>query len=240
MEKIFEKFFVLIDKLPAPLQVVALLGMLVLVFVVMIVRSGRLKKFIVQKMMKKLGHISEKDLKVHSLFSRKEVYQNKIDNMRFNSCHKTKAFKIILTAKLNTDLKLAKEFISDVALFEMERGQLCSQMICFAKYIVESYEKEAKTKLALEFGKLAGEKLFDAIMNSPGGFREKRVDRLNRIISQIDEFLRHSQIFDNNIERIEYFLTEIQYALRVSILEAEKQFEKLNGEIDKIVKNAQN
>lgn len=130
---------------------------------------------------------------------------------------------------------MSKSFIDEKEIGEMDKNMLCTKMICYVNQIINSYDNKATELLQLHFGKDKGGGLFDFVMNSPGGFHEKRADRINRIIYQIDECLRNSQIFDNNIERVEFFLTEILYSLRISILDAEKMFSDLNGEIDKIV-----
>ncbi|MDF1547096.1 MAG: hypothetical protein P1P88_04705 [Bacteroidales bacterium] len=235
MEKIFDKLMSMLDKMPVYMQ---LIGLLIISFMVMaykIFSNEKVQKSIIARLQKKIGKLTESDLSLHRLFDRKEVYQAAINNIKFNSSNKSIVFRKILTSKLEVDIRMAREFLEKNDFSKIDKNTLCSMMITQVNCMVKTYEAKAMEELRMYFGNLIGQNLFDFVMNNPGGFREKRVDRLNRIIFQIDEYLRNSQIFDNNVERIEYFFTEIQYALRISILEAEKMFDKLNGEIDKIV-----
>lgn len=235
MERIFDKFFNLIDRLPLPYQFGALILLFSLIFVYKFLSNKKVQKSIIMRFQKTLGNMTEKDLQFHKLFEKKVVYKNLINNVKFDSVAKTNIFNIILTSKLNTDVRISKEFISNKENYTIDKSILCKRMIELINTLVVDYELKSMDELSFAYGEEKAVKLFDTVMNSPGGFREKRADRINRLILKIDEYLRYSQIFDNNIERIEYYLTEIQYSLRSTILEAEKSFQDLNGEIDKII-----
>ncbi len=235
MDAIFNKFFDLIDNLPIAFQAVALLILSLMIISYQLFSNKKVQRSIVLKIQKKLGYLTKDDLKAHNLFSRKDVYQNFINSIYFKSDNKTRIFRKILSVKLANDLILCADFVENVPFLEMNKNKLCNLMISEVNNIVRVYESDVLESLQRCYDNEKGTQLFDLVMNSPGGFREKRVDRLNRIIFQVDEFLRESQIFDNNIERVEYYLTEILYALRTSIFEAEKMFTGLNGEIDAII-----
>lgn len=236
VETIFKKILSIIDKLPLPIQVFSLVMLGFVVLGYSLFKNEKVQKAIALKIQKKLNRITSDDLRSHKLFCRKGVYKNVIKNIKFESVNKTDVFQILLMSKLDNDIKLSTDFISDNKVFELSKFDLCAKMISQISKMVEEYEKDALGKLSIKYGAVKADKLFDVVMNSPGGFRESRADRLNRIITQIDEYLRTSQIFDGNKERVEYFFTEIHYALRMAIMEAEKTFSNLNGEIDKIIK----
>ena len=236
MKDIFNKVMDIIDGFPPLLQLFALLVIVFLIPLYKIFSSKKMQTIILKRLQKKVGHLTENDLKLNKLFIKKESYKTIINNTRFDSPVKTKVFKIILHAKLDIDLKLSTEFIDNEHIEKIDQNLLCTGMISQVNKMVVEYERKVLDKLCITYGREKGDQLFDLVMNSPGGWRAKRIDRINRIIYQFDEYLRNSQIFDNNIERLEFFLSEIQYSLRISILEAEKLFKSLNGEFDSIIK----
>lgn len=235
MEKIFDKLIEFIESLPPTLQVVSISVLAIIVMVYKLLTNSKIQQRLLLSLQKKLNKITSKELSSHRLFSRKSVYINTINNIKFSSKNKIEVFKIILKTKLDVDVEKTKAFIEDKKIYNLEINDLTDKMVCCINDMIQTYESESLDKLKILFGPDKAIKLFDTVMDSPGGFREKRCYRLNRLINQIDEYLRVSQVFDNNVERVEYFLTEVLYALRTSILEAEKVFYNLNGDIDKIV-----
>lgn len=237
MESFFDRILKLTEKFPPGVQLAILLGLTLMFIVYKVFTSEKVQRALALKIQKRLGAIQDKDLPVHRIFTRREIYQNAINQIHFESINKTCIFKKILSQKLESDLAISLNFVKTEKLMELTKDELCTKLVLLTGQMVKAYEEKALDELKMTYDIGRGQKIFDCIMNSPGGFREKRVDRINRIIFQIDEYLRNSQIFDNNIERVEYFLTEVLYALRTSIFEAERTFENLNGEIDKIVAN---
>ncbi|MCP4255516.1 MAG: hypothetical protein GY775_19345 [Candidatus Scalindua sp.] len=234
MEKYIDKLLLWIEKLPPTFQVIAVILLIITILIYRALSNAKIQKTIVLKLQKKLGKLSSTDLETHRIFSREEVYGNIIDNIHYDSKIKTKVFKVILKNKLQTDIEKTSNFVGKKGVFELDVNTLCNNMISEMNNMVKTYEKKSLEDLKKMFGPRKANALFDFIMDSPGGFREKREERLTRLICKVDNYLRTSQIFDNNIERVEFFLSEMLYALRVAILEAEKVFGKLNGEIDKI------
>jgi len=232
MEKIFDKFIKLLDNLPVYAQILGLVLLFFLFLVVRLFSSEKMQQMLIARFQKKMGKLTESHLQLHRLFTKEEIYQGYINNIQFSSTNKTTIFRSILKVKLETDILMAREFINKHDFDKIDKDTLCGLMMSTINCMVKNYEAKVMQNLDERYGTVNGQCAFDVVMNSPGGWREKRVDRLNRIIFQIDNYLRNSQIFDNNIERVEYFLSEIQYALRMSILEAEKMFENFKVNLD--------
>ena len=100
MEKIFDRIISWIDKLPVQMQILSLIVVTIFIIIYKIFSSDKMQRILILKMQSKLGKLTEKDLKAHNLFNRKEVYQNVIKNIKFESKNKTDIFKIILNLKL--------------------------------------------------------------------------------------------------------------------------------------------
>lgn len=234
MGKLIDRFIEVLDKLPVYAQVIGLFIVIVLIGLIRFLSNEKTKTLILNKLKRRVAKLTSKDLSMHRLFDKKEIYKSKIEQLKFSSPVKTEVFQIILTSKLETDIEMSKEFIG-IDVDKLSKTELCNMMISLTSTMISKYEEKAKIELINKYGGDLGHELFDYIMNQPDGFKAKRNQRLERIIYQIDEYLRYSKIFDTNIERIAHFLTEVLFSLRSAILDAEKMFSNMNGGIEKII-----
>ncbi len=235
MEKIFEKFLGIIETLPLVYKMITLILLLVAFIAYKIFSSEKIQRLVILKIYKKIGKYAREDLLIHPFFTRKQRFLNTISLMKFESENKTEIFKMLFRIKLNIDNKLSISYVENIDFNGISKHILVASMMSLVSEFIESYEKDFLESLQKKYNNEKGLELFNFIMNHPTGFRQKRVDRINRIVYQIDVYIRNSQIFDNNIERVVHFFNELLYALRISIFQAEKDFKDMNGHIDEII-----
>lgn len=234
MSKFAEKFIDVLDGMPTWVQVLGLFLIILLFGIIKFFSNPKTISALLNKVQSRVSKLTSKDLSNHRLFDKYDIYKSKISQLRFSSPVKTDVFQTILNAKLEIDLEMSKEFI-DGNLDKIDKTGLCNKMISQVNCMISKYEEKSSIDLINKYGEDLGHELFNFVMDNPGGFREKRDVRTERIILQIDEHLRYSKIFDSNIERVSHFLTEVLFALRSAILDAEKMFMDTNGQIDKII-----
>ena len=237
MGEVLKKLFTAIDKLPLSVQIIALLFIAAAIVAYRMLKNKKVQALLMAKLQKQIHKLNKEDLIEHRLFSKQAVYENFIDTIRFESVNKTNVFRKILEIKLSNDVNTCIKFFERTDLEKISQTELCTEMIRLVNIMAKVHEEKTLDSLKSYYGHDIGQKLFDYVMDTPGGWRHKRIDRMNRVIYQIDVYLRTSAIFDNNVERMEFFFTEIHYALRIAILESEKMFTKLNGQFDKLVDN---
>ena len=100
MEKLLDKFMSLLDRMPVYAQIIGLFVLSFLIAAYKIFSNEKIQRTIITRFQKKLGKLTEKQLHLHRLFDRQEVYKSLINNIRFNSHNKTIVFrKIFLSSK---------------------------------------------------------------------------------------------------------------------------------------------
>lgn len=235
MDKVLNKLLENVEKLPIPWQFVFLFTITFFISIRKILSNKKVQTFIMERLNNRVKSLSKGDLNLHDIFTKKNVLRNHINHIRFKEKEKTKVFHIILNSRMDTILKQVNLYLNKDEIYESHPKKLSSYILDILTSTVKLYDTVILDNLSKEYGESTAKDIFDFVMNRDGGFREYRADKINHLIYQVETYLPTSQIFDNNLERVEYFLSELYYVLRVIIIQTEKDFRDFNGHILKII-----
>jgi len=163
-------------------------------------------------------------------------YTNQIGKISFDCPHKTDAFRVLLHAKLESDMEQIKAWLATdfdkLTAFEVVEGM----QVCIAN-LVDAGDAAILAAFREKYGKATGEKIFDFVMDSEGGFRAHRNDRINMLHMVSNVFIQHSPIHRNNNERVYTFINSLSIAIYIAVYKAQESFEAFNGQIAKLVRD---
>jgi len=236
MEKIIDFIIEFTKKLPITLQGLILLVLSSGFVFYKLFNNEKFRNMVFKRLAKRMNKITKMSLYTSQIFYRKEYFLQKIETIRFDDPYKTEVFKIILKAKLETDIRCITEFLDKGEYIDVSKEGLSTLLNSNVSRIIKAYDDEALKRLIKAFGEEKGVHLFDFVMSSEKGFRIWRYDRIEYLYSKINDVICTNRIYDNNLERVESYLVELQYALKEAVFSAEKTFESFNGEIKNIIK----
>lgn len=160
----------------------------------------------------------------HDVFLTKSIHNQHINSIRFNDDIKNSVFKIILNNKVNTALDKLREF-ADQELDDIEDIDI--KMIDVIDDIVQSYEQKIKTELIKQY-KEDGEFLYKRVYDD--NFKIYHSINITYILKAVKMF-SSSRLSINH--KVYIFFNFINIALNQAVLDCEKLFDELNGELNK-------
>jgi hypothetical protein len=204
----------------------------------LLMKQKDFRSFVMLFLKRTIDRITDEDLMSHELFYKVELYKHRVNEMRFGEPYLDVIFRIILLNKLTISVELTRRFVSSFEFKCMKSDVLLLRFMAEIKKIVLEYNDKIRKDLNAAYSK-NGDAIFDYVMNSESGFNIYHANNINHILNLI-EVIAHSKLFSSNNERVMLYLTEIQNALKTATLDAERQFSKYNGELKKLICNAQN
>lgn len=158
----------------------------------------------------------------HILFKSAGVYNNYIDSISFNSEIKNYIFKIILTEKKDTILSECEDFLNT---YKNKEGDIEDNMFNLVNTIVDKYECRIKTKLIKRF-KADGDIIYKNVYYNR--FRQYHQKNVLFIVTAIRSFT-YSRLTKE--QKIYMLLNLIYTALELAILDCERVFDEMNGDL---------
>lgn len=163
------------------------------------------------------------NIKNHEIFLSRSIYAQYIGNIAFNNKLKNKIFGIILETKIDTVLANLKKFNTNDF---KDEGNIDLRMLTLVDDIVHQYEEKIKCNL-LKIYKEDADFLYEKIYQD--NFKPYHSSNISYILKAVKLFAK-SRLSNNQKLYIFYNLSYI--ALDQSILDCEKLFDELNGDLD--------
>ena len=163
------------------------------------------------------------NLKHHEIFLSKSIYSQYIQNITFNSCIKNHIFRLILEKKINVILVKLKKFLNqdlnDIEEIDIEMSSLIEE-------IVFEYEDDIKNQLLKKYKDDADFLYTKLYINN---FKTYHSNNITYILKGVKMFSK-SRLTNN--QKVYIFFNFIYLALDQAILDCEKVFDELNGDLN--------
>lgn len=197
--------------------------------------NNRVKDLIINRTNKAIYRVSFDQLSEHEIFSKRFVYKNALNNVIFQTENKNIIYKTYLSKKIDTDLKVITDIISDTKWKKLDRNQLIAYCLENLDLMLKETNQELEFNLSYMFGNQTAIKLVEYILNSENGLNKSRLERVNSLKKRLDRILRDEVIYNTNSRAIYAFATEVQLCLEQSIPQTEIAFVNMNGQLEKII-----
>jgi len=160
----------------------------------------------------------------HEIFISKPIYKLMISNISFNKDIKNSVFRIILNNKVDITIDALKDFVSEdfTDVTDIE-----ARMNSFISSTVSIYETVIKDKLLTMYHDEDGSHLYKYLYESK--FKHFHNTNITYTIKGVMG-LANSRISNN--QKLYLFSGYIKTALDMAIVDCEKEFDKLNGELN--------
>lgn len=240
MDKLFDYFVTnIVPKFALTWQPIVIFIIMLIMALTKFLAKNSMHSAMIIRLQKWLHGMSKDDLLFNDFFFKDQEYLLRINQIFFDNDDKklkAKVFKIVLKAKLKSDLATVRDFLTAKEYDVSGSGILAHKFGSLVNRLINNADAEIRTELQKEYGNAIGGKLFNFIMFTKDGWAERRDERVEHLFAEID-ILRESNAFDNNIERTDHFISAINVALRSAIFTAERSFRIFNGGIAKIVES---
>lgn len=173
-------------------------------------------------------------LMTDDLFSKSAFYLKKIESFKFFSDINSFLFRSFLQCKVKKVNTVMLKWLNDnkTHIEKYTVAQLHTIFQTLVETMVESYEKAFFNLLVDKFQHVqAAKELYELIVPEFREFHRKNIETLSGQIALIP----NSLFLDDNYERISAFLTNLHWALKAGIFDAERMFAAKNGQAQKIL-----
>lgn len=164
------------------------------------------------------------NIKNHEIFLTKSIYNNYISNITFNNEIKNVIFKIILQTKISVVISKLRKFINTKDILKQEGIDIL--VLELIENIVDEYETLIKSKLLRRY-KEDADFLYKHIYED--GFKVYHSHNITYILKGVKLFAK-SRLSNN--QKVYIFFNFVYIALDQAILECEKIFDELNGDLN--------
>ncbi len=169
----------------------------------------------------------------HDLFFKKRYLIDLANHVSFTSDNKTKLFHILLQKKIEASVDITQKFIKTFDYTKNDK-ELFACLYDNMLNIIESYETRIQSEFMLMYGLDKGKQLFDLVYHKKDiGFKTVHDVNVLFIVKNIEK-MSLSNAFSVK-QKVHHYLTQIEIALELAVIDCETAFESLNGNIDQIV-----
>lgn len=163
------------------------------------------------------------DVSDHEIFLTKAIFNQNIQNITFNKKIKDDIFKIILHTKINIVIDELKKFTNKNI---NDNDNIDKDMFEFLEVVEDKYEKKIKSEMLKKFKEDAD---FLYLKIYEDNFKQYHSSNITYILKAVKQF---AQSRLNNNQKVYTFLTLSYVSLDMSIIECERYFDSLNGDLD--------
>jgi len=233
MKEYLSKWYMLMDTFPTSVKVMfyILTGIILGFFFLMRFRKFRDVVFEFTENRLKFSMMKISKAASHDLFYRQSYYDSIIRKINLHSDVKTFSFKAILGAKTETFISEMKKFSKDSSWKKFNNAKLFNLYVHHLNVSLDNYSNRVKAKYIEKYGDVRGKNLFNYIYTNY--FEPPQNERIEKIIEQIKGLTESN--FLSQSDKTVIFLTFVMYFLDTSVIDAEKTFQKFNGEPARII-----
>jgi len=167
----------------------------------------------------------------HNLFYNSALYDQLINNVKFESVFKTRLFRTLLSKKKDAVIRLSKEWVKKLDINDLEDGQLFDLMTQLVLDIMIDYEKS----IPEAYKDIAGQnyaKAWEIIYFQEKGFQIEHAPNVAHIQRNINR-IAFCTAFSKK-QKIYSFLTQLEIATEMAITDCEITFRNLNGSLERL------
>lgn len=234
MQQLFTYFLDLLKSLPIWMQLITIP---IVVFTIILFKSDKFRDAVFLGVKRLFYKLTQRNIKTSNLFVLYKQYLSDINRYTFskdtNTIDKDKdfVFKTLLRLKVQIVVDKLKMFTSNRNIFSVSKYELFTMSFDLIYNMIECYEKAFKLEMIKRYGDAKGMKVYEFALSKFNEVHQPNIVGLDKRLINIS----NSNFLSNNRQRVSYLITEIHFALRMGLMDAEAAFNSINGTISKIV-----